>query len=107
MEKLKNRELLPKGVRQHIYSYLPLDTIIQVISKLSKADRKMLIKSEIVDQPRALRIIFKDHLIYDTESLKFMMKLLKNKWERNILDSSLKGKKKSFRLSQTSHKILK
>lgn len=56
---------LPKSVRQHVYAYLPLDSLVHVISKLSSADRKMLVTSEIIDQPRALRIMFRDDLIYD------------------------------------------
>lgn len=110
MEKSARRELLPKSVRQHIYSFLPLDVLIKVISKLSKSDRELLLTSELIDQPRALRIKFKDNLIYDTESLKFMMKLLKNKWDRphnQLLNSSTKGRKMSNRLSQTSNKLTK
>lgn len=79
----QHRELLPKGIRQHVYSYLPLNTIIHKISKLSRADRKMLVTSEIIDQPRALKIMFRDNLVYDIQSLKFMMKLLKNKWDHS------------------------
>lgn len=69
---------MPKGVRAVIYSFLPLHHLIKYISKLSKTDRNILIYSEILDQPRQLKITFRDDLIYDITSLKYMMKLLTN-----------------------------
>ena len=75
----KSAKTLPKGVRSLIYSFLPLDILIQFISKLSVAERDILVTSEILDQPRSLKITFKDNYIYDIESLKYMMRLLTNK----------------------------
>ena len=80
MIKQKSKELLPKGIRQVVYSYLPLDTLIQTISKLSTSERKLLLTSQLIDQPKTLRIKFKDEYIYDINSLKYVMKLLKSKW---------------------------
>jgi hypothetical protein len=68
-----NNPKITKNVRSVIYSFLPLDILIQSISKLSKSDRELLTKS---DQPRSLKITFRDEFIYDINSLKYMMKLL-------------------------------
>jgi len=49
MKKTTNKQNIPKSVRQIIYSYLPLDILIKVISKLSTADRHTLISSDLID----------------------------------------------------------
>jgi hypothetical protein len=72
---IKHRRL-PQGIRILVYSFLPFGDLISSISKLSKQERQALITSEILDQPRSLKITFRDDLIYDINSLKFMMKLL-------------------------------
>lgn len=83
--------LVPKGVRAIIYSFMPLDYLIKQISKLSKTDRDILITSEILDQPRQLKITFRDDLIYDINSLKYMMKLLTNQSKFSIHGAIRKG----------------
>lgn len=79
-QKQHTKEALPKGIRQVIYSFLPLGTLIQTISKLSTTERQLLTTSQLIDQPKTLRIKFRDEYIYDINSLKYMMKLLKSKW---------------------------
>ena len=74
-----NKNLLPKGLRALIYSFLPFDYLIKSISKLNKCDREMLTNSEILDQPRSLKITFRDEYIMYISSLKYVMKLLINK----------------------------
>ena len=54
--------------------------LIQVISKLSHADRRTLTNSEHLCQPRHLKITFRDELLYDINSLKYMMKLVTNQY---------------------------
>lgn len=77
--KKQKKEYIPKGLRALIYSYLPFDHLIKSISKLSKTDRDMLVKSDILDQPRSLKITFRDEYIMYISSLKYMMKLLISK----------------------------
>ena len=76
MLKNRNKQPLPKSVRQIVYSYLPLNSLIKAISKLSWTERKILVQSAILDQPRSMKITFRDDFIYDINSLKYMMKLL-------------------------------
>jgi len=47
------------------------------------------VTSEILDQPRSLKITFRDDMIYDINSLKYMMKLLTHKHNFSI-DSKIK-----------------
>jgi hypothetical protein len=79
MKKYLKKEYIPKGIRALIYSFLPFDLLIKSISKLCKNDREMLTNSEILDQPRSLKITFRDEFIMYISSLKYVMKLLINK----------------------------
>ena len=74
LKKVKKR--VPVNIRALIYSFLPFNDLINTISKLSKQERDLIITSEILDQPRSLKITFRDDFIYDITSLKYMMKLL-------------------------------
>ena len=48
---------LPQGVMFHIYSFLDLRTLIDLVSRLSSRDRRAVISdSEILSQSRCLRI---------------------------------------------------
>lgn len=47
--KASKKEHIPKSVRQLVYSFLPLDYLIQNISKLCWHDRKLLVTSTILD----------------------------------------------------------
>jgi hypothetical protein len=79
MKKSSKKDYFPKGLRALIYSYMPFDYLIRSISKLSKTDREMLITSDILDQPRSLKITFRDEYIMYISSLKYVMKLLISK----------------------------
>ena len=79
MIKESKKSFLPKGLRALIYSFLPFDYLIKSISKLNKCDREMLTVSDILDQPRSLKITFRDEYIMYISSLKYVMKLLINK----------------------------
>lgn len=62
-----SKRILPLGVRGVCYSFIDLIMLIEKMSKLSKADRKHLTESEVLDQPRVLLINFgnKFKITYD------------------------------------------
>jgi hypothetical protein len=49
IQKANKRANLPQSVRAMVYSFLPLDFLIQNISKISQSDRSLLTISEILD----------------------------------------------------------
>lgn len=52
-------ELLPFGVRCVIYSFIDLMFLLNNISKLSRNERLKITTSEVLDQPRCLKIHIK------------------------------------------------
>jgi hypothetical protein len=55
-----NQEALPSGIRCLIYSYMTYSELWEKIQKVSKKERKALVKSNVLDQPRSLKIIITD-----------------------------------------------
>ena len=49
-------ETISLNVRCHVYKFLPVGFLISTISKVSKRDRLILIKSQLIDQTRSIRI---------------------------------------------------
>ena len=49
-------ELLSFDTRAHVYSYLDLMTLLNVISKLSTFERQQIVKSKILNQKKSLLI---------------------------------------------------
>ena len=66
---------LPFGVRCIIYSFLDLMTLVNQQAKLSKKERDNITKSEIVDQPRCLRIYIKEGKMIQFPQLEYCVKL--------------------------------
>ena len=56
--------MLSPGIRCHIYSFLSVGLLLDKICRLSSKDRKILTKTEILNQPRALKITIADLVIY-------------------------------------------
>lgn len=55
----KTKELIPKGIRHIIYSFLTIIDLLNKIGKVSKTERLIIISdSEIINQPRCLKIKF-------------------------------------------------
>lgn len=71
----RNIPKLPFGVRCVIYSYLDLMTLINVISKLSKQERTQIPHSEVLDQPRCLKIYIKQGKMIQFPQLEYCTKL--------------------------------
>lgn len=64
------------GIKCHIYSYLPLKVLLDLISNLSKKDREMLISnSELLSQERCLKISFCPTVAIDYSQLKYCMRV--------------------------------
>jgi hypothetical protein len=57
---LVRKESIPIGARAQIYSYLPFSDLISSISRLSKTDRDYITHTDILDQPRRLKITIAD-----------------------------------------------
>ena len=49
---------IPKGIKGVIYSFETFPGLLNKISKLSTYERKYLLKSEVLDQEKVLRIRF-------------------------------------------------
>lgn len=72
----KDTSKLSVNIRQLIYSYLNMNTLIVKISKLSKKDRSILLTSKIIGQERPLRKF--NHRFRENElerSLAYVLKL--------------------------------
>ena len=54
----------PEGVKLFIFSFLPIEPLILLISKLSIKDRSLLTTSGILDQPRLLTLTLDDTLAH-------------------------------------------
>jgi len=56
IKSVKSQEKLPHGIRGMIYSYLPLSVLIDTICRISKYERKLISSSDLLDQPRILKV---------------------------------------------------
>ena len=50
----------PVGIRCIVFSFMTVKELLDTVCKVSKKDRKQITKSEILDQPRHLKIILTD-----------------------------------------------
>lgn len=71
----KKIKKLPFGVRCVIYSFLDLMTLLNTITKLSKAERETIPVSEVLDQQRCLRIHIKQGKMIQFPQLEYSIKL--------------------------------
>ena len=55
---------LPQGLKTYIYSFLTMTDLIEKISRLSSKQREIIQNSEILDQPRNLKVIVTDSQEY-------------------------------------------
>jgi hypothetical protein len=70
----KSKESLPIGIRGIVYSFFPLETLINLVQGISTKDREVL-RSEILDQPRCLRISLSPKVCINYSQLKFCLQI--------------------------------
>jgi len=71
---MKSPFILPISIRSHIYSYMPLKSLLDQIGCLCKKDREFITSdSELLSQDRCLRISLSPTCAIDYNQLKYCM----------------------------------
>ena len=71
----KTNNKLPLFVRSVIYSYLPIDQLLNTISRMCKKDREYLPNSRIVDLDKTCAIDMEGTQLMQIQSMKYALKM--------------------------------
>ena len=105
---------IPIGVRCMVYSFIDLLTLMEKISKVSKAERNVIAQSKVLDQKRKLKIVFQEGVDINQVSLVYAMKLATNismvinkfsQIDRFVLQHIMSDKKVVEKFNGNYHKI--